>query len=39
MNKRWIDYKSDLKKKYYNPNKRTLVQIEKMLPDGVNGNQ
>ncbi|KAL6640827.1 hypothetical protein ACP70R_021950 [Stipagrostis hirtigluma subsp. patula] len=39
VNKRWRDYKSDLKKKYYNPDERTLEQIEKDVPDTVNENQ
>lgn len=39
MNKRWRDYKSDLKKQYFNPDKRSFDQIEKDVPDGVNENQ
>jgi hypothetical protein len=39
VNKRWRDYKSDLKKQYFNPDKRSFDQIEKDVPDGVNENQ
>ncbi|TVU21038.1 hypothetical protein EJB05_30649, partial [Eragrostis curvula] len=39
VNKRWRDYKSDLKKQYFKPDERTLEQIEKDVPDGVNENQ
>jgi hypothetical protein len=39
VNKRWRDYKPDLNKQYFNQDERTLDQIEKDVPDGVNENQ
>ncbi|CAN6247909.1 unnamed protein product, partial [Urochloa humidicola] len=39
VNKRWRDYKSYLKKTYYNPNDRSMDQIMKNAPPGVNEHQ